>query len=110
MPRLQYLDSVKPDFAAIALYIAVESGSAAVARQFIKSLRHKCQKLSTLPGTMGRDRSELQPGLRSIAHRGYIIYFRYTADRFQIVNILEGHRDAASHFGLDAADESETDD
>ncbi len=56
---------------------------------------------------MGRDRSELLPGLRSVAHRGYIIYFRYANDRFQIVNILEGHRDAARHFGLDTEPDSE---
>lgn len=52
---------------------------------------------------MGRDRSELGPDLRSIAYRGYIIYFRYFNDRFP----LEGHRNAEKHFGMDADTEDE---
>ena len=103
MPRIQYLNSVKADFGAIAHYVSSESGSPALARQFIRALRHKCENLSTLPGTMGRDRSEIAPGLRSTSYRGYIIFFRYANNRFQIVNILEGHRDAGKHFGIDDA-------
>ncbi|KGD85927.1 MULTISPECIES: type II toxin-antitoxin system RelE/ParE family toxin [Rhizobium/Agrobacterium group] len=108
MPRIQYLDSVKADFREIAHYVSRESGSAAIARQFVKALRHKCRNLATLPGTMGRDRSELGRRLRSVAYRGYIIYFRYADDRFQVINILEGHRDTERHFGTgDTEPESE---
>ncbi|MFB9951470.1 type II toxin-antitoxin system RelE/ParE family toxin [Rhizobium puerariae] len=103
MPRIQYLDSVKADLGDIARYVSRESGNTTIARQFVKALRQKCRNLATMPGTMGRDRSDLAPGLRSIACRGYIIFFRYVGDRFQIVNILEGHRDADRHFGTDTA-------
>ncbi|MDR6815425.1 plasmid stabilization system protein ParE [Neorhizobium sp. 2083] len=102
MPRIQYLESAQADFGEIARYISKQSGSAAVARQFVKTLRQKCRDLATLPGAMGRLRSELGPDLRSVAYRGYIIYFRYVNDRFQVVNILEGHRDAEKLFGMDA--------
>jgi len=107
VPRIQYLDSAKADFRDIAHYISRQSGSAAIARQFVKALRQKCRNLAALPGTMGRDRSELAPGLRSVAYRGYIIFFRYVDDRFQIVNILEGHRYAEKHFGIDVESEDE---
>jgi toxin ParE1/3/4 len=29
---------------------------------------------------------------------GYVIFFRYEADRFEVLNILEGHRDIDAHF------------
>ncbi|CAN7212870.1 type II toxin-antitoxin system RelE/ParE family toxin [Neorhizobium sp. LjRoot104] len=107
MPRIQYLDSAQTDFGEIARYISKESGSVVIARQFVKALRQKCRDLATLPGAMGRDRSELGPDLRSTAYRGYIIYFRYFNDRFQVVNILEGHRNAGRHFGVDITPDDE---
>ncbi|MGK9050313.1 type II toxin-antitoxin system RelE/ParE family toxin [Neorhizobium petrolearium] len=107
MPRVQYLDSAHADFRNIFDYVARESGSIATAHKFVEALRQKCRHVASLPGTMGRNRSELGHGLRSVAHRGYIIYFRYADNRFQIVNILEGHRDAEKHFGIDVESEDE---
>lgn len=97
MPRIQYLTRAKSNLKDIAHYIAAES-SLVVAQKFIGSLRAKCSNLASLPGTMGRDRPELGNGVRSFAYRGYVIFFRYVDDRFQIINILEGHRDQESHF------------
>ncbi|HKU95306.1 MAG TPA: type II toxin-antitoxin system RelE/ParE family toxin [Vineibacter sp.] len=62
------------------------------------ALQRKCEDLATLPGTLGRSRPEWRPDLRGIAHRGYVIFFRYVDDRVEVVNILEGHRDIESHF------------
>lgn len=47
---------------------------------------------------MGRARPELLPDVRSFAFRGYVIFFRYVDDVFEVVNIIEGHRDLESHF------------
>ncbi len=47
---------------------------------------------------MGRPRSELLPELRSVAFRDYVIFFRYQGGDFQIVSIMEGHRDIEQHF------------
>jgi hypothetical protein len=33
------------------------------------------------------------PSIRSSAFKGYVIFFRYVGDRFEVVNIIEGHRD-----------------
>jgi len=37
--------------------------------------------------------------MRSFPYKGYVIFFRYVADRFEVVNILEGHRDIEAFFG-----------
>jgi toxin ParE1/3/4 len=55
-----------------------------------------------LPGTVGRARPELGSGIRSASHKGYVIFFRYVGDGFEVVNILEGHRDIESFFDPDA--------
>ena len=62
-------------------------------------LRRRCHELAALPGTLGRARSELGPDLRSVSHKGYVIFFRYADERFEVVDILEGHRDIEAFFG-----------
>ena len=51
------------------------------------------------PGTLGRARPELGPDLRSVSHKGYVIFFRYADERFEVVDMLEGHRDIEAFFG-----------
>jgi plasmid stabilization system protein ParE len=98
MRRLVLLDSAVDDLRSILGYITRESGSRATARTFVDALRAHCRKLARLPGTLGRARPELRPDIRSTPYRGYVIFFRYAADRLEIVNILEGHRDTGDFF------------
>ncbi|EUB95397.1 plasmid stabilization system [Rhizobium sp. CF080] len=107
MPQLRYLSSARSDLAQIQAYITRESGNPATGRGFARQLRLKCISLAGLPGKMGRARDELETAIRSTAFRGYIVFFRYVGDEFQVVNILEGHRDAEKHFGMDADTEDE---
>lgn len=98
MARLKYLDSAKQDFIDILRYITRESGSLVVGQRFVSALRQKCRHIASLPGTMGRERPELRPDIRSFAFRGYVLFFRYVDDSFEVVNVIEGHRDIESHF------------
>lgn len=98
MRRLRYLDSARADLLSIFTYIARESGDTVVARRFVETIRAECRKLAGLPGQMGRPRPELRPDIRSFAFRGYVIFFRYMEDVFEVVDILEGHRDIDQHF------------
>lgn len=107
MPHLRYLGSARSDLAQIQAYIIRETGSETMGRNFGRQLRLKCVQLASLPGTMGRSRGEIGEGIRSTAYRGYIIYYRYVGDEFQVVNILEGHRDADKHFGIESDPEDE---
>lgn len=96
--RLRYLDSAKTDIISIFDYIARESGDVTAARRFVDFLRARCRHLAALPGHMGRPRPELRPDMRSFAVRGYVIFFRYIDDVFEVVDILEGHRDIEPYF------------
>ena len=103
MPRLRFTAAARDDLTEIAVYVAALSGSRSVATALRKQLRQKCERLASLPGTMGRDRSELAPGLRSSAFKGYVIFYRYIGNAMEVVNILEGHRDIDSFYREDEA-------
>jgi toxin ParE1/3/4 len=96
--HLIYLDSALADFTEIFAYIARESGSRVIGRRFVDRLREQCMKLASLSGTLGRARPELRPDIRSFAFQNYIIFFRYADDRFEVVNVLEGHCDIITYF------------
>jgi toxin ParE1/3/4 len=100
--QLVYLASARRDFADILDFITRESGSLAIGRGFVDVLRKQCKRLASLPGTLGRARPELRPDIRSFAFKGYVIFFRYDGDVFEVVSILEGHRDIITYFRDDA--------
>lgn len=98
MFRLLYTEQAKEDLLATQRYIARESGSSKVAYAFIKKLREKCKELASIKGVIGRNRCDIVAGLRSQAFGNYVIFFRYVDDVFQVVTIIEGHRDIETHF------------
>lgn len=98
MRRVKFLASVRNDFLEILGYIADASGSVSVAEAFVRQLRAKCKELAALDATIGRARPELRADIRSFPYRGYVIFFRYVSDHFEVVNILEQHRDIELHF------------
>lgn len=98
MRRLVYLSAARDDLADILRYVAHESASPAVATQFVSKLRQRCERLASLPGTLGTARPELREDLRSAPCRGYVIFFRYSADRLEIVNVLHASRDIVAYF------------
>jgi toxin ParE1/3/4 len=104
MPRLRYLVSAQADFGNILDYIKEQSGTHTAGRKFARLLQIKCEKLASLPGTMGRSRPEIGSELRSSAFHGYVIFYRNADDVLEVVNILEGHRDAATHQEEDAGE------
>ena len=95
------LPSVQADLVNIFEYIARESGSLVIGRRFVEGLRQKCRDLSSLPATIGRARPDLRPDVRSFAFRGYVIFFRYNGDWFEVANIIEGHRDINAFWSED---------
>ncbi|WP_186420271.1 type II toxin-antitoxin system RelE/ParE family toxin [Bosea sp. CS1GBMeth4] len=102
MLRLHYNDSARDDLLAITRYVRLSSGSSAIARSFVASLRKQCEKIAALPGTIGRARPELRSDLRSFSFKGYVILFRYLDEGIEIVNIIERHRDILAAFDDEA--------
>lgn len=98
MARLIYLDGARDDLRDIQRHLTRVSTNVDVGVTFARALHQQCVKLASLPGRLGRPRPELLADIRSFPYRGYVIFFRYRAGTFEVVNILEGHRDIAAHF------------
>lgn len=98
MRKLVWLASARRDLANVLDYLTRESGSLPIAQGFVARLRHQCARLAELPGTLGRQRPELRPDIRSVPYQNYVIFFRYRANTVETVNILEGHRDVDGLF------------
>ena len=103
MREVVLLEDALNDLSDILDYVTRTSGSLTVGRRLVSDIRGRITYLASLPGTLGRDRSELIPNLRSAVHKNYVIFFRYRADLFEVVNILEGHRDLDAFFADDTA-------
>jgi len=69
-----------------------------VSRKFVSRLRAHCHHLASLPFHLGLPRPELAPNIRSVAFENYLIFFRYSQGRFEVVSILEGHLDIPAWF------------
>ena len=103
MPRLVLTPAAQANLIEIAGYIESASGSIDAAERFIERLLSRCEELAALPGRMGRERPELLAGLHSVVFGNYVIFFRYAGlpeaqDVFEVVNILEDHRDIDAYF------------
>ena len=83
------------DLVDIWSYIALDNYTAA--DTFVEELYESCNTLAAIP-EMGRARDELLPGLRSLPHRGYIIFYRIGHQKLEIVRVLNGCMDVDSMF------------
>ena len=101
MRRLRITDNARADIARIYEFIEEQSGNADLAEDFTRRLNEQCRKLSRLPGTLGVARPELRSDIRCFPFRGYLIFFRYLDNVFEVVDIIEGHRDVIVAFGKD---------
>jgi plasmid stabilization system protein ParE len=56
-------------------------------------IRERCAHLARFPD-MGRSRSDVHPGVRSLAHGSYVIYYRRgeDADEVHVLRIWHGRR------------------
>lgn len=97
--RLRFSRQALDDLAGIGDYVLRESQSVAVADGFVDRLTARCENRASLRGTLGRDRSELRPGMRSVAYKSYVIFFHYRDEVFEVVSVIEGHGDIVSYFG-----------
>jgi toxin ParE1/3/4 len=102
VPRLKILPSAQADLVDILEYITRQSGSLVIGRRFVGELRQQCRDHAIVVGTLGRARPELRPDIRSFPFKSYVILFRYVDDTFEVVNIIERHRDIEALFEQDA--------
>ena len=92
MHSVTFRPDAQADLEAIEDFIALRS-SPDRAEAYIDRIEAACTRLAHFPGR-GRDRSDIAPGLRTIAfERRALIAFRVLDQMVEIVPILYGGRD-----------------
>jgi toxin ParE1/3/4 len=76
-------------------YLAERNPS--VARSLAQEFASKFQSLTRFP-FIGRDRSHLLPGLRSVVAARHVVFYRVDQDRITVVRVLDGRRDIDAEF------------
>jgi toxin ParE1/3/4 len=92
MPRIVRTRLAREDVVEIILRIRRDNRRAA--RRVLQSINETFELLASFP-TIGPDRSELAPRLRSFPvkrYRDYLVFYRIFADGIEIVRVLHGAR------------------
>ena len=85
----------RADLLQIDSYIAERNP--ATADSLAEAINKKFENLLHFP-FIGRDRSDLGPGLRSIVADHYVIFYMVEVNRLTIVRVLDGRRDIDAEF------------
>jgi toxin ParE1/3/4 len=88
-------DRADADLVQIYRYL-LEQGPAG-AESFAREIDRKFRNLSDFP-FIGRDRSTLSSGIRSIVAHPYVIFYRVEPEGIVIVRVLHGRRDIDAEF------------
>jgi toxin ParE1/3/4 len=79
------------DLEEIRLYTQVRWGLEQTL-DYLESIYETVERLQRFPNA-GKDRTDIGPGLRSVAVRAHIIYYRVLPDLIRITNILHARED-----------------
>jgi toxin ParE1/3/4 len=93
--QLVISEKAREDLIDIWQYIALDSMENA--DSFVDLVYEKCAALAAFP-EMGRRRDELIPGIRSLAIRRYVVFYRIKEDYIEIARIISAYRDLGSVF------------
>ena len=86
----------RSDLDEIWLYIAQDNPDAA--DKYIRAIVSRFPTLASMP-LLGRERSELSPGLRSFVVGHHVIFYRLCDGGIEVARVLDGVRDLPPLFG-----------
>ena len=81
----------------LQIYRYLRERNSAGAKSVLHEIERKFQNLSLFP-FIGRTRSVLSPGLRSVVAYPYVIFYVIENERIVIVRVLHGCRDIDAEF------------
>jgi toxin ParE1/3/4 len=90
MNQYRVSTEARSDLDEIWLYIALDNPDAA--DKYIRVIVSRFSTLASMP-QMGRERSELSPGLRSFVVGHHVIFYRLFDGGVEVARVLDGVRD-----------------
>ena len=89
--------SDRADADILQIYKILAERNPAAAESLAHEIDAKLQNLNRFP-FIGRERSSLAPGIRSIVAGVHVIFYLVERDRIIIVRVLDGRRDIDAEF------------
>jgi toxin ParE1/3/4 len=93
--KIVFSEEADSDLLHIFTYLSERNRDAAVALSAL--FNTKLESLAHFP-FIGRDRSILGRGLRSVVVENYVVFYRVERDRTLIVRVFDGRRDIDAEF------------
>ena len=93
--KILVTDRAKGDLLRLYLYLAERNPRSADA--IVEAIAIKFEHLSRFP-FIGRDRSVLAPGLRSLVVGNLLIFYTVEQDRIIVVRVIDGRMDIDEEF------------
>ena len=88
---VQWSSDALTDLSEIWAYYAEIAGQP-TADKIVRNIGEKCRFIEAYPFG-GRARDEVRQGLRSMAARPYVVFYRVMEETPEIVRVLDGRRD-----------------
>src|SRR6202161_4305839 len=88
---IDWSPNARADLSEIWNYYVTVAGRQ-TADKVVREIGEACRLLENHPFA-GRARNEVRPGLRSIATRPHVVFYRVNNDVAEIVRVLDGRRD-----------------
>ncbi|PZD72514.1 Toxin ParE3 [Acaryochloris thomasi RCC1774] len=95
-PQFRLTEPAVKDIEQIADYIAQQSNLDR-AEQFLAKLNDKFIKITQFP-SLGRQRNEILPNLRSLSLERYLILYMPIGEDIEILRVVSGYRDLSALF------------
>lgn len=96
-PQFRLTQPAIQDIEQIADYFADRSGLAQ-SEKFLEKLNAKFLQLTQFPN-LGRERTEILPGIRSLAVETYLILYIPIGQDIEILRVVSGYQDLSALFG-----------
>ncbi len=94
---MQIFVSDQADADLIQIYQYLIERNLAAAESFVREIDRKFNNIGDFP-FIGRDRSALSNGIRSVVAHPYVIFYAVKPDNIIILRVLHGHRDIDAEF------------
>jgi len=94
---MQVVLSDKADGDLIGIYSYIAERSPKAADDLLRNIDRKLRNLSAFP-FIGRERSNLSPGLRSLVAGNYLIFYTISRDHIVVMRVIDGRMDIDEEF------------
>jgi toxin ParE1/3/4 len=93
MPNVRYIPEARRDMKEIGRFIAEQSRSLEISRNYLMKIRERCVLHATHP-EMGTLRPDINHNVRCFSIDNYVVYFRPIPNGVEVLLVTHGSREA----------------